>query len=440
MTIESEPTSSPKATEPAEQSTSTKAGGNQRSLHPSALRDAIPATGLREYWYPGILEHKVKAKRPTTLKICGTDVVFFRGEKGVAAVADACPHRGGALSRGKCEFPGTITCPYHGWTFDSEGECRAVLGEGPTSRIPGMPEARVRTYPTLTLKGVVWVWMGEGEPAPPEHDIPPQFFDDSLLIQNSVTTWDCNWRPACENMIDSHVFYVHRRSFFFMMLMPVNLLLNLSNIGPRRPRPRVIEGRGVAYEAKQLNFTVKGSAMSDKAPEPETKQWPPRDSYQDVYPGLDNQKWPKDHWRLPWAGIVSRVQQLRKPVKPLITDQEWNNFHLPATFQVDYMRYLYSRLTVPIDENTSRIFYFHTTRRRGTLHNLLGKVYFEVFHNWMINYNFSGQDEDVVQPLHYDTPEHLSATDVFPLTIRRAMVENARRPAPATNNNGRGRK
>jgi len=425
----------------AGQSAAARDRQNLRSLHPSALRERLPVEGFREYWYPAIREHSVPRKRPTTVKLVNTDVVFFRGKNGrVAAVGDACPHRGGSLGVGKCEFAGTITCPYHGWTFDENGECLAVLGEGPESRIPGMPEARARTYPTKTFKGLVWVWMGDGEPAPVEEDIPPQFFDEGLQVQYSIQKWKCNWRPACENMLDSHVFYVHRKSLFFL-LTPTTLLLNLSGLGPRRPRPRVLKGRSVSYRSDQVAAIRRLSPKDDPgaangigntagSDAGQARQWPPREGYSEAYPGLDGQRWPRDSWRLPWHRLMDIVLKLRPKADPLISDDEWSNFHLPGLFQVDYQRFLYSRLTVPIDEDTSRIFYFHTTRRGGRLRDYWDTAYFVLFHNWMMNYNFSGQDLDAVEPLHYDTPEHLSATDVFPLTIRRAMVEHARR-APA---------
>ena len=93
----------------------------------------------------------------------------------MTAIADVCPHRGGSLRRGDCHYPGTIACPYHGWVFDARGECVAVLSEGPDSRIPG--KVRSRIFPTRTLKGMVFVWMGAGTPAPIEQDVPPEFFE-----------------------------------------------------------------------------------------------------------------------------------------------------------------------------------------------------------------------------------------------------------------------
>src|SRR5258708_1148605 len=90
---------------------------------PIGMRERMPALGLREYWYPALLAKRVAAKRPKELKIAGEDLVFFRdASDDVVALARACPHRGAFLSHGKSHFKGTLTCPYHGWTFDGKGQ------------------------------------------------------------------------------------------------------------------------------------------------------------------------------------------------------------------------------------------------------------------------------------------------------------------------------
>jgi phenylpropionate dioxygenase-like ring-hydroxylating dioxygenase large terminal subunit len=423
----------------------------RRSLNPSALRDGIPPTGLREYWYPALPASKVGRRKPAGLMLLGTTLAFFRGEDGrIAAVSDVCPHRGASLSRGSCHFSGTLTCPYHGWTFDQDGQCVAVLGEGPESRIPGMRDATVRRYPTRTLKGMVWVWMGERSPAPIEHDVPPQFFDDEALIQHSITEWQCNWRPAMENLLDAHVFYVHRNSLQ-LLLLPAKNFMTMSRMGPRRPKPHVANGRGLMYRPGDLAFLSafidsedgangSGASGGDARTDEEAKdakdanagaQWPPKDGYQERYPGLGGQAWPKHASRLQWHRVVGAVRDLVSAVKkterqPMITDPEWHDAHLPSTYQVDYQTHIYTRTTVPIDAERSRIFYFHTTRPLTPRRRLRDRLFFELYQNWQMNYNFSGQDADVVEYQHYDQPEKFSATDVFPLTLRRFILEHGR--------------
>ena len=144
----------------------------------------------------------------------GTDLVLFRDKDGeVQALLDLCPHRSVYLSMGRCHFEGFLTCPYHGATFDGEGNCVAFLTEGPDSKMTGAPGMKARKYPTVNIKGMVFVWMGDGEPVAPEEDIPPEMFEQHNIFRPSFTMFDCNWVLVLENTMDAHnAFMVHRNA------------------------------------------------------------------------------------------------------------------------------------------------------------------------------------------------------------------------------------
>ena len=77
---------------------------------------------------------------------------------------------------GKCLFPGTIACAYHGWTYDvTDGNLRAALVDGRDSPIVGNKNVRLRTYPVEERAGIVFVYIGDSEAPPLEADVP----DDS---------------------------------------------------------------------------------------------------------------------------------------------------------------------------------------------------------------------------------------------------------------------
>ena len=131
------------------------------------IRPLIPTLGLRNYWYPAIADTKVGARKPAKVSMLGEEICLFRGATGgVVAIQDVCPHRGARLSEGACHYRGTVACPYHGWVFDESGKNVAVLSEGPDSGVCGKPGTEAHVYPTRTLKGLVFVWIGDGEPAP----------------------------------------------------------------------------------------------------------------------------------------------------------------------------------------------------------------------------------------------------------------------------------
>ena len=201
-------------------------------------RHEIPVLGFQDYWYPVMPINKIKKRQPTNVRLLGVDLCVFRGRTGPAAVSDVCPHRGVSLSQGDCHFAGTVSCPYHGWTFDEDGELIAILSEGPDSPTAG--RARVRRYPTTVIKGTLFAWMGDREPTKPEDDLPPEFFDDSTLALTNRRTWRTNWRQALENMNDNHVFYTHINSVQVLMRPLQKISFRGAQVNRHRKRRHVV--------------------------------------------------------------------------------------------------------------------------------------------------------------------------------------------------------
>ncbi len=158
------------------------------------IRHLIPTLGLRNYWYPLIQDKKVPKRKPIKISLLGDDLAVFRNAEGsVVAVADICPHRGARLSEGHIHWPGYVSCPYHGWTFDETGKNVAVLSEGPGAAISGTSGTSAKKYPTNTLRGSVFVLVGEEEPAPIEEDVPEELFDETSLIICGTGSNDGYW-------------------------------------------------------------------------------------------------------------------------------------------------------------------------------------------------------------------------------------------------------
>jgi phenylpropionate dioxygenase-like ring-hydroxylating dioxygenase large terminal subunit len=382
-------------------------------MNPTEMRSLIPALGLPEYWYPALPEASVPRNRPAGFKIMGEEIAFFRDKDGtVAAIADVCPHRGGSLRRGDCHYPGTIACPYHGWVFDARGECVAVLSEGPDSRIPG--KVRSRVFPTRTLKGMVFVWMGKGAPAPIEEDVPPEFFDgEDTLVMSATRYWPVNWRVALENALDSHVMYVHRNAL-------LQLMEPILQFGPAGYRPRIVNGRAAL-----------GYIPDDEAPRPA----------REYYPGVDGH-WPKTQWRRLWLWAFAWRLRRRVTRRPFNPDEEWGmhtfiggkrvrsgGHHLPSMFRFDFGTHMYTRACVPVDEQTTRVIYYHAIRRRTAIGRALARLFFVTFQNWAMNANFSDQDYRVMAPQRYDTAEKLSGTDAEVIAWRRLLLSARGMPA-----------
>jgi phenylpropionate dioxygenase-like ring-hydroxylating dioxygenase large terminal subunit len=369
------------------------------------LRTRIPKLGLREYWYPAILDREVGAKKPVFRKMLGQDLCLFRGKSGqVVALANACPHRGAMLAKGDCVFQGFVTCFYHGFTFDERGECVAAIGEGPESPMPG--QLRARVYPTTTHKGVVFAWMGEGEPAPLAESIPEEFFDPDALVFNWWNEWACPWRPALENADDAHFRYLHRNS--------VRLLMQ-----PIAPPAFPPKGRPTRIGKHRLRAGIQGgnnpAGMSSRGLLEEKRP------YQDYYPGLDA-KWPQHRWRLLWTWMFTWAEKRRR-LRPYELSEEWGpGHHLPSMFRQNYWTHVYTRWVVPVEENYSRIFYFHAAKPPTELGRVWERLHFRFIHNWLVHKNFSEQDSAGSIDAYHDTPEYMAPTDGQVVAWRKMLL------------------
>lgn len=101
-------------------------------------------------------------------RLFGHELVVWRDATGTAHVwEDRCPHRGMRLSFGFVRGD-HIACLYHGWRYDTAGQCRYIPAH---PDLDVGPMIRARTYPTAERRGLVWVaW---GDPPPPEDEARP---------------------------------------------------------------------------------------------------------------------------------------------------------------------------------------------------------------------------------------------------------------------------
>src|SRR5258708_36999435 len=77
---------------------------------------------------------------------------------------------------------------------------------------------------------------------------------------------------------------------------------------------------------------------------------------------------------------------------------------------------------VGIEENLTRGWYYHCLRPKGALQRLWQRFLYGAVHRWIIEYNFSRQDERVMLDQRYDTPEKLSGTDAEVIQWPRLVV------------------
>jgi hypothetical protein len=91
-------------------------------------------------------------------------------------------------------------------------------------------------------------------------------------------------------------------------------------------------------------------------------------------------------------------------------------------FRAEFGWDLYTRMCVPVAGNLTRVWYYHCTRPGNAWRRLWDRVAYATLRRFIIEYNFSRQDERVMLNQRYDTPEKLSGTDAEVIQWRRLVV------------------
>lgn len=98
-------------------------------------------------WVQGPPADTITSDRPVSFQAGDASVILILSTSGLRAFRNACAHQGLPLDRGVCDAAaGTITCPWHGFQFDSEsGECFSA------------PQCQLEPFPLRVTDGFVWV-------------------------------------------------------------------------------------------------------------------------------------------------------------------------------------------------------------------------------------------------------------------------------------------
>lgn len=156
-------------------------------------------------WFPFCRSQDLREK-PVSRRILGKELVAFRSETGEITVMNGqCSHLGAKLSGG-CVTQGKIVCPYHGWKYNSAGECVEVPGQ---KTIPKF--ARQTVYPTVERHGFIFFFNGPR----PTFELP--FFigekrEDYLHGRPFHFIAPCDWYMLGAHAFDQrHLEHVHER-------------------------------------------------------------------------------------------------------------------------------------------------------------------------------------------------------------------------------------
>jgi phenylpropionate dioxygenase-like ring-hydroxylating dioxygenase large terminal subunit len=173
-------------------------------------------------WYPvrPISYLQDIGNKALPIRILGRNLVVWKGSTW-SVMEDECPHRRAPLSTGKVVNGCNIMCRFHGWQFDSAGNCKDIPmypreNEMDASKYENlMNNIHVNSYPTQVAGGLLWVYLGDdldsngNPPKPIRQDmlLPEEVASKTEFMVNKVPV---SYTSMVENSFDpSHAPFIH---------------------------------------------------------------------------------------------------------------------------------------------------------------------------------------------------------------------------------------
>ncbi len=177
-----------------------------RSDRTSTYSGTLPA--CPEGWY-FVASRKTVVREGLIEKTwLGEEIVAWADDEGRICVADAfCPHLGSHMgpSVGGVVRDGCLVCPFHGFEFDTAGQCVA------TPNAPPPKAARLKLYETREVLGMIFAWWGSGG-RPAQWRLPdePPAGVEWTGLRSTTLRFRGHPQETTENSVDvEHLEYTH---------------------------------------------------------------------------------------------------------------------------------------------------------------------------------------------------------------------------------------
>ena len=176
----------------------------------------------------------------------GVPILVTRDGQGKArAFLNVCKHRGARLADGCGKAGRSFSCPYHGWTYDTDGH---LIGIPDRRNFTGVEQVLygLTELPLTELHGMLWVAPRpeiSADPTPDlaglDEELANYRFGDYHHYETRVTQWKMNWKITIDTFLEPYHFAVLHKTTVGPLLFP-NLCVvdtfgrNLREVFPRR--------------------------------------------------------------------------------------------------------------------------------------------------------------------------------------------------------------
>jgi renierapurpurin 18,18'-hydroxylase len=157
------------------------------------------------HWYVVARSSEV-TNQPVSVVLWQQAIAIYRDSTGkIHALEDRCPHRQVKLSHGQV-VSNDLECAYHGWRFNSSGECAAVPYLAANQKLPN---CQIRSYPVKEQDGFIWLFPSDETPSVEPLGLPEW---DHLNYIASVAVINCqaHYSYLIENLMDMYHGHLHQ--------------------------------------------------------------------------------------------------------------------------------------------------------------------------------------------------------------------------------------
>ena len=252
-----------------------------------------------------------------------------------------------------------------------------VLSEGPDSGVCGKAGTEAKAYPTRTLKGLVFVWIGEG----------------AARAHRGGRARGVLRRARPSSSSARSTGGATGRSPSRTRWTPTSTTCTAT----RWWSPAAASSRAARRASTRSSWATASAAT-----------WPRattcvRTRARTSMPTAGGGR--RRTYRRLWTWLTRPLaERARRHIPPPRSARWCGGHHLPGMFRAEFGWDLYTRMCVPVEEHLTRVWYYHCLRPKTALGRLGERLAYAAIHRWIIEYNFSRQDERVMINQRYDSP------------------------------------
>jgi nitrite reductase/ring-hydroxylating ferredoxin subunit len=164
---------------------------------------------LREWVCVGRVEELSNPGDYLTFDICDEPVVVIHGDDGrIRALSNVCRHRGAVIASGRGNRR-RLVCPYHHWSYDSQGRLAGTPGLGERDDFDRR-DCRLPEFACAQWQGFLFVSCADDPPALApqlaslEAQIRPYHLEQMRLGYLTEEVWETNWKCLLENFMEGY--------------------------------------------------------------------------------------------------------------------------------------------------------------------------------------------------------------------------------------------